>query len=62
MKRMKNMRNQYVRLDQGVVSFFFAGTEVEYSGMIRDHGDYYKMINDLMDDLADIADAIPPKG
>jgi hypothetical protein len=59
MKRMKNMRCQYVRLDQGAVSFFFAGTEVEYSGMIRDHGDYYKMLNDLMDDLADIADAIP---
>ena len=61
MKRMKNMRCQYVRVDQGAVSFFFAGTEVEYSGMIRDHGDYYKMLNDLMDDLADIADAIPSK-
>jgi hypothetical protein len=29
--------------------------------MIRDHGDYFKMLNDLMDDLADLADAIPRK-
>ena len=41
------------------VSFFFAGNETEYSGLIRDHGDYFKMLNDLMDDLADVADAIP---
>jgi hypothetical protein len=29
--------------------------------MIRDHGGFYKMINAIMDDLADIADAIPAK-
>jgi len=58
MKRLKNVRNEYIRLDPNAVSFFFAGSEVEYSGLIRDHGDYYKMLNDLMDDLADIADAI----
>ena len=61
MKRLKNLRNEYVRSDQEAVSFFFAGTEVEYSGLIRDHGDYFRMLNDLMDDLADIADAIPVK-
>ena len=61
MKRLKNLRNEYVRSDQQTVSFFFAGTETEYSGLIRDHGDYFKMLNDLMDDLADIADAIPAK-
>jgi len=61
-KRLKNLRNEYIRLDQDAVSFFFAGTELDYSGLIRDHGDYFKMLNDLMDDLADIADAIPPKG
>jgi len=27
--------------------------------MIRDHGDYFRMLNDLMDDLTDLADAIP---
>jgi hypothetical protein len=59
MKRLRSVRNEYIRLDQDTASFFFAGTEVEYSGMIRDHGDYFKMLNDLMDDLADIADAIP---
>jgi len=61
MKRMKDLRNEYIRLDQNSVTFFFAGTETEYSGLIRDHGDYYKMLNDLMDDLADIADSVPSK-
>jgi hypothetical protein len=27
--------------------------------MIMDHGGYHKMLNAIMDDLADIADAIP---
>jgi hypothetical protein len=61
MKRMKDMRCQYIRLDDDVVSFFWAGSETDYSGMIRDHGGFYKMINAIMDDLADIADAIPAK-
>ena len=60
-KRLKNVRDEYIRSDQQVVSFFFAGSELEYSGLIRDHGDYFKMLNDLMDNLADIADAISPE-
>lgn len=56
MKRMKNMRSEYVRLDQDAVTFFWAGSETDYGGMIRDHGDIFKMFNDLMDTLADIAD------
>jgi hypothetical protein len=59
MKRLKNLRYEYIRVDQDTVAFYFAGTELDYSGLIRDHGDYFKMLNDLMDDLADIADAIP---
>lgn len=59
MKRLKRLRYEYIRLDQETVTFFFAGTELEYSALIRDHGDYFKMLNDLMDNLADIADAIP---
>jgi hypothetical protein len=58
MKRLKNVRNEYIRLDKDAVSFFFAGSEVEYSGLIREHGDYFTMLNDLMDNLADIADAV----
>ena len=61
MKRLKNLRNEYLRLDPETATFLFAGTETEYSGLIRDHGDYFRMLNDLMDDLADIADAVPPK-
>ena len=57
-KRLKNMRYQQVRLDRDTVAFFFAGTELEYSALIRAHGDYFKMLNDLMDNLADLADAI----
>jgi hypothetical protein len=59
MKRLKNLRYEYIRVDRDAVAFYFAGTELDYSGLIRDHGDYFKMLNDLMDDLADIADAIP---
>jgi len=61
MKRMKNLRSQYIRLDADAVTLFWSGSETDYSGMIRDHGDYFKMLNDFMDDLADIADAIPVK-
>jgi hypothetical protein len=59
MKRIKSLRNEYLRLDGQAASFFFAGNEVEYGGLIRDHGDYFKMLNDLMDDLADLADVVP---
>lgn len=62
MKRLKSVRDEYIRLDRHAVSFFFAGSEMEYSGLIRNHGDYFKMLNDLMDNLADIADTISPQG
>ena len=58
MKRMKNLRSQYIRVDADAVTLLWSGSERDYGGMINDHGDYYRMINDLMDDLADIADAI----
>ncbi|HET9468259.1 MAG TPA: hypothetical protein VFO48_07605 [Vicinamibacterales bacterium] len=59
MNRLKKLRYEYVRLDADAVTCFFAGTELDYSALIRDYGDYFKMLNDLMDNLADIADAIP---
>lgn len=62
MKRLKNLRYQYIRLDRDTASFFFTGTELDYSSLIRAHRDYFTMLNDLMDDLADIADAIPQAG
>jgi len=58
MKRMKNLRSEYIRVDADAVTLFWSGSERDYGGMINDHGDYYRMINDMMDDLADIADAI----
>ena len=59
MKRIKQMRCQYIRLDQAGVTFFFAGSETDYSGMINDMGGFNTMINGIMDSLADIADAVP---
>lgn len=59
MKRLKKLGYQYLRLDTNSVAVFFAGTELEYTSLIRNHGDYFRMLNDLMDDVADIADAIP---
>lgn len=59
MTRMKKLRCQYIRLDGDAVTFLWSGSETDYSGMISDHGGYSKMLNAIMDDLADIADAIP---
>jgi len=60
MKRLKSLRGEYIRVDGDAVALLWAGSETDYSGMISDHGGYYKMLNDMMDDLADIAGAIPP--
>ena len=59
MKRLKSLRGEYIRVDGDAVTLLWAGSETDYSGMISDHGGYYKMLNAMMDDLADIADAIP---
>jgi len=58
MNRMKSLRCQYIRVDGDAVTFLWSGSEKDYSGMINDHGGYSKMLNAIMDDLADIADAI----
>lgn len=62
MKRMKNMRCEYIRLDNQAATFLWSGSETDYSGMIMDHGDFYQMINDIMDNLADIADTVKGDG
>ena len=59
MARLKKLRAQTIRVDPQSVTFLWAGSETDYSGMIMDHGGYYKMLNSILDDLADIADAIP---
>jgi hypothetical protein len=58
MRRLKNLRSQYIRLDGDAVTLLWSGSERDYSGMINDHGDYFRMLNAFMDDLADIADAV----
>ena len=59
MGRLKKLRAQTIRVDPQSVTFLWSGSETDYSGMIMDHGGFYKMINAILDDLADIADAIP---
>lgn len=58
MSILENFRSGYVRVDEYAVSFLFAGSENEYSGMIRNFGSYENMLNGILDGLAGIADEI----
>lgn len=58
MRHLSRFRSQYIRIDEHAVSFFFAGSEREYSGMIQNHGSYENFLNSIADSLADLADAI----
>jgi hypothetical protein len=58
--RLKKLRGAYLRVDDRTVGLYWSGQETDYSSMIRDHGGYWKMINAWLDDLADVADALPP--
>ncbi len=60
--RLDDIWGAYIRVDGETVSLFWAGQEVDFSRMINDHGGYYEMLNSFLDDLADIADAIPTPG
>jgi hypothetical protein len=57
--RLKKLRGAYLRVDERTVGLYWSGQEKDYSAMIRDHGDYWKMINAWLDDLADVADTLP---
>lgn len=59
MDRMDDLWGAYIRVDNEAVSLFWAGQEVDFSRLINDHGGYYDMLRAFMNDLADIADAIP---
>jgi hypothetical protein len=58
---LRNFRNSYIRTDNQAVSFLFAGTENDYSGMIRDFGSYDAFLVGIMDSLSYIADAMPER-
>ena len=57
--RLKKLRGQYIGVDGELVSFIWSGQETDFSAMIREHDDYYDMINSIMDVLADLAEHIP---
>jgi len=54
-KRLRQYRSFYIRAESGTVTFMFAGSENEYSSMIRESGGYDNLLNSIMDSLADIA-------
>ncbi|MCO6432653.1 MAG: hypothetical protein J5J00_17505 [Deltaproteobacteria bacterium] len=56
-ERLSNFRSMYIRADKDAVSFLFAASENEYSGMINNFGGYHNFINAILETLADIADA-----
>lgn len=51
-------RSQYIRVDERAVTFLFAGSENEYSGMIRNFGGYESLVNAIADAAAAIADRL----
>lgn len=57
--RLKKLRGQYIAVDGELVAFIWSGQETDFSAMIREHDDYYDMINSIIESLADIADHIP---
>ncbi|MGH7263624.1 MAG: hypothetical protein ACREMB_02065 [Candidatus Rokuibacteriota bacterium] len=56
MSRLARFRSQYVRADEWAVTFLFAGTETDWSAMIREHGSYDRLVNSIMDAVTGIAD------
>jgi hypothetical protein len=56
MGRLGRLRSQYVRADEWAVTFMFAGTETDWSAMIREHGSYDRLVNAIMDAVTGIAD------
>lgn len=61
-ERLRRLRTQYLRVDSETVSFYFAGSENEYGQLISNHGDYFEMINELTELLADVADRLGEMG
>lgn len=55
-----NFRSQYIRVDDHAVTFAFAGSENEYSGMINNWGGYEQFLNGILNCMASLADEIPP--
>ncbi len=57
-ERLGRFRSEYIRADERAVSFMFAGSENDWSAMIREHGGYDRLINSIMDAVTELADAL----
>jgi hypothetical protein len=55
---LTNFRSYYLMVDENAVSFFLAGSENEYSAMVRAYPTYEDFLLAILDSLADIADRI----
>lgn len=54
--QLSRFRSHYILVDDRSVTFMFAGTETDYSGMINEFSSYEEFIIAIMNSLADIAD------
>lgn len=51
-------RSMYIRVDSLAVTFAFAGSENDYSYMIREAGSYENLLRAILDSLAQLADKL----
>ncbi|MBI3924856.1 MAG: hypothetical protein HY319_04890 [Armatimonadetes bacterium] len=57
--RLRKLRYPYLRIDSSTAGFYWAGDEMDYSGMINEHGGYPEMVLAIMDDLVDLVECAP---
>lgn len=57
-ERISRLRSHYIMVDENAVTFMFAGTETDYSGMINEFPSYEDFMVAIMDSLADMADLL----
>ncbi len=54
-KRIAELRTQYIRIDEHTASFIFSGSEADWSAMLREQGGYPELILYIMEILADLS-------
>lgn len=58
MERISDLYSPYISIDQDTVTYIYSGPETDLSSMIRSHGSYANLVNNITDLLADIADQL----
>lgn len=60
MERLRRLRNPLIVVDRGQTVLLWAGDELEYSEMIRDHESYGQMFLSFFDTLVDLTEKAQP--